>query len=122
MMLEPIVDISKYISQVNKNAFLILIIVLLIGFSIYSEFRYYNLKQDYIELKYNDLHKIDSLNTSIKENLQRVKILEKNIVILNSKIDSLEKIKKEIYKSPFTVSTSTGESIKQLKQNLEWRN
>ena len=121
-MLAPIVDISKYISQVNKNAFLILIIVLLIGFSIYSEFRYYNLKQDYIELKYNDLHRIDSLNASIKENLQRVKILEKNIVILNSKIDSLEKIKKEIYKSPFTVSTSTEESIKQLKQNLEWRN
>lgn len=121
-MLEPIVDISEYIGQMNKNAFLILIIVLLIGFSIYSEFRYYNLKQDYIELKYNDLHKIDSLNTSIKENLQRVEILEENIVILNSKIDSLEKIKKEIYKSPFTVSTSTGESIKQLKQNLEWRN
>lgn len=70
-------------------------------------------------MKYNDLHRIDSLNTSIKENLQRIEILEKNIVILNSEIDSLEKIKKEIYKTPFTVSTSTGESIKQLKQNLE---
>mgnify|MGYP002451666460 FL=1 len=105
-----------------KNWIIVIIIFALIGFSIYSEFRYYNLKQDYIELKYNDLHRIDSLNTSIKENLQRVEILEKNIIILNSKIDSLEKIKKEIYKAPFTVSTSTGESIKQLKQNLEWRN
>lgn len=108
-----------------KNIFKYIIVCLLIvsiGFSIYSEIRYYSLKQDYIELKYNDLHRIDSLNTSIKENLQRVKILEKDIVVLNSKIDSLEKIKKEIYKSPFTVSTSTGESIKQLKQNLEWRN
>ena len=102
-----------------KNWIIVIIIFALIGFSIYSEFRYYNLKQDYIELKYNDLHRIDSLNTSIKENLQRVEILEKNIVILNSKIDSLEKIKKEIYKA---LSTSTGESIKQLKQNLEWRN
>ena len=105
-----------------KNWIFVIFFFVLIGFSIYSEFRYYNLKQDYIELKYNDLHRIDSLNTSIKENLQKVEILEKNIVILNSKIDSLEKIKKEIYKTPFTVSTSTGESIKQLKQNLEWRN
>lgn len=105
-----------------KNIFKYIIVCLLIisiGFSIYSECKYYSLKQDYIELKYNDLHRIDSLNISIKENLQRVKILEKDIVVLNSKIDSLEKIKKEIYKSPFTISTSTGESIKQLKQNLE---
>lgn len=105
-----------------KNIFKYIIgclLIISIGFSIYSEFRYYNLKQDYIELKYNDLHRIDSLNTSIKENLQRIEILEQNIVVLNSKIDSLEKIKKEIYKSPFTISNSTGESIKQLKQNLE---
>lgn len=100
---------------------LLIIIILLIGYTVYSEIKYYNLKQDYIELKYNDFHRIDSLNTSINDKLQRINILEKNINILNSKIDSLENIKKEIHKSSYTVSGSTSESIQLLKKNLEWR-
>jgi len=104
-----------------KNWIIIIIFLALIGFSIYSEIKYYNLKQDYIELKYNDFHRIDSLNTSINDKLQRINILEKNIDILNSKIDSLENIKKEIHKSSYTVSGSTSESIQLLKKNLEWR-
>ncbi len=99
----------------------IILITALIGFSIYSEIKYYNLKQDYIELKYNDFHRIDSLNTSINDKLQRINILEQNITVLNSKIDSLENIKKEIHKSSYTVSSSTSESIQLLKKNLEWR-
>lgn len=104
-----------------KNWIIIIIFLALIGFSVYSEIKYYNLKQDYIELKYNDFHRIDSLNTSINDKLQRINILEKNIDILNSKIDSLENIKKEIHKSSYTVSGSTSESIQLLKKNLEWR-
>lgn len=104
-----------------KQFIIILLILSLIGFSIYSEIRYYNLKQDYIELKYNNIHRIDSLNTSISDKLQRINILEQNITVLNSKIDSLENIKKEIHKSSYTVSGSTSESIQLLKKNLEWR-
>ena len=106
----------------NYKYFIVILIVLsLIGFNIYSEIKYYNLKQDYIELKYNDFHRIDSLNSSINDKLQRINILEQNITVLNSKIDSLENIKKEIHKSSYTVSGSTSESIQLLKKNLEWR-
>lgn len=104
-----------------KNWIIIIIFVLLIGFGIYSEVKYYSLKQDYIELKYNNIYRIDSLNTSINNKLQRINILEQNITVLNSKIDSLENIKKEIHKSSYTVSSSTSESIQLLKKNLEWR-
>lgn len=106
--------------KVLKYIFLILFVVV-IGFSIYSEIKYYNLKQDYIELKYNNIHRIDSLNTSINNKLQRINILEQDITVLNSKIDSLENIKKEIHKSSYTISSSTSESIQLLKKNLEWR-
>lgn len=107
----------------NYKYFIIILLILsLIGFSIYSEIKYYNLKQNYIELKYNNIQRIDSLNTSINDKLQRINILEQNITVLNSKIDSLENIKKEIHKSSYTVSGSTSESIQLLKKNLEWRN
>lgn len=104
-----------------KYFIIILIMLSLIGFSIYSEFKYYNLKQDYIELKYNNIQRIDSLNTTINDKLQRINILEQNITVLNSKIDSLENIKKEIHKSSYTISRSTSESIQLLKKNLGWR-
>lgn len=104
-----------------KSLIISCVLVVLCIFSVYSEIKYYNLKQDYIELKYNDFHKIDSLNTSINDKLQRINILEQNINILNSKIDSLENIKKEIHKSSYTISGSTSESIQLLKKNLEWR-
>lgn len=100
---------------------IVFIIVLLIGFSIYSEIKYYNLKQEYLELKYDNTQKIDSLNNSINDKLKRINILEENIKILTFKIDSLENIKREINKSSYTVSGSVDESIQLLKKNLEWR-
>lgn len=104
-----------------KNLITVIIISILLISCIYSSIKYYNLKQDYIELNYNNIQRIDSLNTSINDKLQRINILEQNITILNSKIDSLEHIKKEIHKSSYTVSGSTSESIQLLKKNLEWR-
>lgn len=101
------------------NSAILILLIIVLGFSIYSEIKYYNLKQDYIELKYNNVQRIDSLNTSINDKLQRINILEQNITVLNSKIDSLENIKKEIHKSSYTVSGSTSESIQLLKKNLE---
>lgn len=100
---------------------IVFIIVLLIGFSIYSEIKYYNLKQECLELKYDNTQKIDSLNNSINDKLKRINILEENIKILTFKIDSLENIKREINKSSYTVSGSVDESIQLLKKNLEWR-
>lgn len=104
-----------------KRYWLIIIIILgLIGYITYSEIKYYNLKRDYIELKYSNTQKIDSLNRTINFKYKEINVLENNIVVLNSRIDSLKKIKNRIIKIPYNVSTSTSGSITQLKNNLKW--
>ncbi len=108
-----------------NKIFKVLIIILLltsIGFSIYSELRYYSLKQDYIELKYSNTNRIDSLNREINLKTLELVNLEEGIIQLSSKIDSLENIKREIKKADYTVSESAKGSFEQLKRNLEWRN
>ena len=77
----------------KKYLFLIITILLLIGYITYSEIKYYNLKRDYIELKYSNTQKIDSLNQAINFKSKEINTLEDNIIILNSRIDSLKKIK-----------------------------
>ena len=106
----------------KKYLFLIITILLLIGYITYSEIKYYNLKRDYIELKYSNTQKIDSLNQAINFKSKEINTLEDNIIILNSRIDPLKKIKNEIIKIPYNVSTSTSGSITQLKNNLKWNN
>lgn len=106
----------------KKYLFLIITILLLIGYITYFEIKYYNLKRDYIELKYSNTQKIDSLNQAINFKSKEINTLEDNIIILNSRIDSLKKIKNEIIKIPYNVSTSTSGSITQLKNNLKWNN
>ena len=106
----------------KKYSFLIITILLLISYITYSEIKYYNLKRDYIELKYSNTQKIDSLNQTINFKSKEINTLEDNIIILNSRIDSLKKIKNGIIKIPYNVSTSTSGSITQLKNNLKWNN
>ena len=106
----------------KKYSFLIITILLLISYITYSEIKYYNLKRDYIELKYSNTQKIDSLNQTINFKSKEINTLEDNIIILNSRIDSLKKIKNRIIKIPYNVFTSTSGSITQLKNNLKWNN
>lgn len=105
-----------------KKILKVLIIILLIaslGFCIYSELRYYSLKQDYIELKGSNINRIDSLNRVITLRTLELVNLEEGIIQLSSKIDSLENIKREIKKADYTVSESAKGSFEQLKRNLE---
>ena len=103
----------------KKYLFLIITILLLIGYITYSEIKYYNLKRDYIELKYSNTQKIDSLNQAINFKSKEINSgVQYNYIVLQS-IDSLKKIKNEIIKIPYNVSTSTSGSITQLKNNLK---
>lgn len=105
----------------NIKTFLILVLfIVLIGFGIYREISYRTLRQDYIELKYNNLHRVDSLTNSIDVKNSEIKILEKQIEKLCFKIDSLEKVKLVLKKDSLTMSYSANGSFSQLKENL-WK-
>lgn len=103
--------------KIKTFIFLILFIIL-IGFGIYREISYRNLRQDYIELKHNNIYRVDSLNNSIDFKNSEIRILEKQIENLCFKIDSLERVKTSLKKDSLTVSYSANGSFSQLKDNL----
>lgn len=111
---------GKLLTQL-KNIIISILIIFLIGFGIYREISYRNLKQDYIELKYNNIYKIDSLNKSINFKDLEIETLEQEITTLDSRVDSLLKIKTKIQRDTFTISTSVKGSAEQLKTNLQWK-
>lgn len=105
-----------------KIVFISILILGLIGFGAYREISYRNLIEAYNELKYNNIHKVDSLKKQINFKELEINTLESEVQILDSKVDSLEKIKTKIQKDTFTVSTSVKGSAEQLKRNLQWEN
>lgn len=101
------------------NWIIIIIFVIVFGWSIISNNRYQSLKEDYQELLLDRDLQIDSL---IKNNIEKeksVKNLELQLVKLNKDLDSLYNVKTEIIeKNEFQISSSISNTAVLLKKNL----
>lgn len=97
----------------------VLLLVLLCGGGFYSVKKYSKLENEYALLKHTSSHILDSLNTENQNKNNTIALLEANILVLDKKIDSLERVKKAINnRNNFIVSNNISNSINLLKQNL----
>lgn len=101
----------------------VLLLVLLCGLGFYGQKKYSKLENEYALLRHTSSHILDSLNAENQNKSNTISLLEANIMVLDKKIDSLERIKKTINnRSNFTVSNDFSNSIDLLRQNLNKTN
>lgn len=93
---------------------------MIFGYCVISNKRYERLEEQYQELLLKDDNAVDSLIQNNVEKELIIKNLESEIVSLNHNIDSLQKIKSNLYedKEEFIISQSISESVLLLKKNL----
>lgn len=102
------------------NWIIIIIFAVIFGYCVISNKRYERLEEQYQELLLKDNDTVDSLIENNVEKALIIKNLESEIVSLNHNIDSLHKIKSNLYKDKesFIISQSISESVLLLKKNL----
>lgn len=102
------------------NWIIIIIFVFVLGQCVFTQKQYDVLKQEYNELLIEKSNVIDSLEKDNNERLESIVMLEKEVSVLNTTIDSLCVLKEDIEKSKsnFTTSSSISEGSALLKQNL----
>lgn len=102
------------------NWIIIVIFVVIFGYCVICNQKYQRLEQQYKELLLKDVSVIDSLIQNNIEKESIIKDLKDEVVLLNHNIDSLQKIKLDLYqnKDKFTISQSLSESVLLLKKNL----
>lgn len=104
------------------NWIIIIIFAVIFGYCVISNKRYERLEEQYQELLLKDNDTVDSLIENNVEKELIIKNLESEIVSLNHNIDSLQKIKSNLYKDKdkenFIISQSISESVLLLKKNL----
>lgn len=102
------------------NWIIIIIFAVIFGYCVISNKKYERLEEQYQELLLKDNDTVDSLIENNIEKALIIKNLESEIVSLNHNIDSLQKIKSNLYKDKenFIISQSISESVLLLKKNL----
>ena len=96
-----------------------IICTLLCVYAIVNQIRYSQLEEEYLILKFNNTHLLDSLVN--ENNILNVKIikLDESLHNYTEQIDSLKTLKQIIIINEFKESINLSESVKVLKQNLQ---
>lgn len=109
----------------QNNIFIWIIIILfvsLFGYCVISHNRYLRLEEKYENILQKSENVLDSLNKENELKKTIVLDLEKDVVDLELKIDSLKNRTETIIKNEFEVSSSISVGAKQLRDNLQWNN
>ena len=103
-----------------KNYIIVGFISILIVFGIIISIKCANLEKENVKLKLEQISIIDSVKTENEILEKNIKLLEKQIVKYEQKVDSLECVKQKIIvKREYIVSKDIIEGVKLLKKNLE---
>ena len=96
----------------------IIVFVVLFGWTIIVNNKYLNLQDDYNSLKNNKEQIIDSLNNENTKTKKIIQSLEDEIVMINLELEKKENKVETIKKEKFTISPSFSKSTNLLKENL----
>lgn len=106
-----------------KNYILIGLISILVCFGIIISVKCKRLEQENLKLKTENTHVVDSIKMEKQLLKEEVELLSKELTVFEHKIDSLKQVKQKViieYKTKYIVSENLTESVKTLKENLEW--